>query len=287
MKTYKDIFSLNERYLDYILSKSHFLNQYTKNISETGNTVEIEIRAVLSKLIPKRFKITHGYIANANSRFNEPSLSPQIDLIIVDTLVPHSLFTIDDNGGLEIVPREAVVGIFEIKRTLDKTSLQGTMKSIGAFDHLKNICDSVNIIKNNNQRFLPGGVSMGNGLSGGYYCNPIIGIIGLSHSSSLTNNKSTNYIDKIIGRIPPGTQFDLITSFDGIMYAPIEMSDNNNWKLLNLRPTCVNYGLIYKNKSLGKTEILAKAFGYILAYLSQAVGKIANIENYFFNNSLK
>ena len=53
----------------------------------------------------------------------EPSVSPQTDVILVDTLVPHSLWLVDEVQGVEIVPQECVVGIIEVKRTLTGEAL--------------------------------------------------------------------------------------------------------------------------------------------------------------------
>ena len=114
MASYQELFNLHIKYVEYLLAKSYFSNQYVKNISQSGSEVEQEIRVLLQSIMPRRFRITHGYIVYAPVKQEEPKISPQIDLLIVDTLVPHSIFTIEKDNGMEIVPLESVVGIFEI-----------------------------------------------------------------------------------------------------------------------------------------------------------------------------
>ena len=133
----------------------------------------LAIRKFLREVIGERFKITHGYIYSPQHK----KLSPQIDIIITDKLVPHVLKRFDHLDNLEIVPVEAVVAIFEVKRTLRATSL----KSAG--EHLEKIFMDVPLSKERTERYLPGGIKIqsGNGVSinGGLSSNPLIGVIGL------------------------------------------------------------------------------------------------------------
>jgi hypothetical protein len=122
-----------------------------RNIDITGDEIEYEVRLLLKNLLPQRFHITHGYIISAVNKQDEPFVSPQVDVIIVDTLVPHSIFVFDKQSGMEVVPVEAVVGIFEVKRTLNRESLPGTIKALGteeeegAIKHLRDICEKVGL----------------------------------------------------------------------------------------------------------------------------------------------
>ena len=129
----------------------------------TGNEIEQEVRRLLKNLLPQRFHVTHGYILSAANKHDQPLVSPQVDAIIVDTLVPHSIFIVEQHSGMEVVPIEAVVGVFEVKRTLNRESLLGTLKNIGtekeigAIKQLRDICEKVGVRKDNTERLLPGG----------------------------------------------------------------------------------------------------------------------------------
>lgn len=105
--------------LQFFENNSYFAHQEMKNIDDCGELVELAIRKLLSEIIGERFKITHGYIYSPIHK----KLSRQTDIIITDKLVTHSLKKFEYLDNLEIVPIEAVVGIFEIKRTLDKVYL--------------------------------------------------------------------------------------------------------------------------------------------------------------------
>src|SRR2546429_4027860 len=96
--TYKDIFNLNLKYINYLLAKTSLTHGYMRNIDVTGSEIEQELRQMLRNVLPQRFHITHGYTVSAASQKAEPLISPQIDVIIVDTLVPHSLFIIDQQS---------------------------------------------------------------------------------------------------------------------------------------------------------------------------------------------
>ncbi|MEQ8925702.1 MAG: hypothetical protein RLO81_07785 [Fulvivirga sp.] len=288
MATYNNIFDLNVKYIEYLLAKSLFTHQYVKNVQESGSGLESEIRILFSKLIPKRFKVTHGYIASAQSVNQSPSVSPQVDLIIVDTFVPHSLFVIDDDKGLEIVPVESVVGIFEIKRTLNRKSLLGTKKSKGALEHLHDICRSVNIRKNNSTKYLPGGLQIGGGISGGLSSNPFLGILSIDYSDVLVNGKRNNTLEDLLRIAPNVPEFDLIASLGGLMYGLIDPTPPHNWRILNprLANSVVLYGTRSKNKNTSHVHLIARTFGYLIAYLEGCCGRNGSVENYFFNNTI-
>jgi hypothetical protein len=189
--TYKDIFNLNLKYIEYIKAKTSLTQGYMRNIDVTGNEIEQEVRRLLKNLLPQRFHVTHGYILSAANKHDEPLVSPQVDAIIVDTLVPHSIFIVEQHSGMEVVPIEAVVGVFEVKRTLNRESLLGTLKNIGtekeigAIKQLRDICEKVGVRKDNTERLLPGGGVLDASIGGGYYSNPLIGIISVDHDQKI------------------------------------------------------------------------------------------------------
>ena len=80
--TFKDLFRVNIKYLDYLLEKSYLSHQYFKSIKLSGDQIENEFRKILTGLLPTRYKVTHGYIASATSRKTELVVSGQIDIIV-------------------------------------------------------------------------------------------------------------------------------------------------------------------------------------------------------------
>jgi len=184
------------------------------NPDECGELVELAIRKFLKEIIGERFKITHGYIYSAK----KGGLSPQIDIIITDKLVPHTLKRFEHLDNLEVVPAEAVVAVFEVKRTLDSSALKR------AGEHLTNIFDYAEISKQNSKRYLLGGKELNSGpginIDGGLLSNPLIGILGLSHKGKFENFTSD---------IP--WMIDTVFSFDGRFLAPQDPSEKKNFIL--------------------------------------------------------
>ena len=88
--------------LKFIEEASGFAKQSMKNPDDCGGLVELAIRKFLREVVGERFQITHGYIYSSKNK----KLSPQIDIIITDKLVSHSLKRFDYLDNLEIVPVE-------------------------------------------------------------------------------------------------------------------------------------------------------------------------------------
>lgn len=281
MHSYKDIFGLNIKYIDFLLARSLFSHQYIKNISQSGGDVEGETREMFRNIIPERYKVTHGYIVSAPDKNTEPLISPQVDMIIVDTLVPHSLFIVDKKNGLEIVPLEAVVAIFEIKRTLNHTILQD------ANSHLQKIRTAVLISKDSTERYGPGGLHFGNGLSGGAYCNPLLGIIGLDLDANILTDGHAHHIENLNPEFLQ-TEVDLICGFMGMLLAIADTSGSGNFRIANprVKGEMTQYCLLKQNEHYSQANIIARMFGYVLGYLYNTSGRVANFNNYFFNNNL-
>lgn len=275
------------KYIEYLITKTLFSHQYTKNISNAGQECEEEIRFLFRNILSKRFHVTHGYIVAAENIMDEPLLSPQIDLIIVDTLVPHSLFLIGKEGESEIVPIESVVGIFEIKRTLSRDSLVGEN---GALNHLKKIINSVNLKKDNPNDYLSGGI-ITRGITGGLKSNPLIGILSIDHDSDLYNQSKTREIfwkdNQVI--LP---ELDIVASLSGFIMATADPINNQNFKAITVREP--NLSLGYKlwipekegNELTHKPALFAAIFGFIQHYLYLITGRHSSLENYFYNKTL-
>jgi hypothetical protein len=289
--SFKDLVDLNIKYVEYLRGKTYVTHQYVRNVKEAGGEVESEVRKLIRSFVPARFKVTHGYIVAASSQAAEPRVSPQVDVLVVDTLVPHSIFVFDDRTGMEVVPVESVVGVLEVKRTLNKRSLLGTKKEKGACEQLHDIVHSVGITKEEPSRYLPGGVPLSGVISGGSFSNPIIGIITIDHEASLCEPEKTDHIDKIrveaikAGRFAP---VDLIGSLNGMMYALVDSQPPHNFRLVNQRlpDEQYEYRLVTDSQSRSKTYVVSRIFGYILAYVQNSCGRRADVESYFFNLNL-
>ncbi len=313
---YKDIFNLNLKYIKYLLAKTSLTHDYMRNISVTGSEIEQEVRQMLRNILPQRFHVTHGYIISAVSQQAEPLISPQVDVIIVDTLVPHSLFIIDQYSGMEAVPLESVVGIFEVKRKLNKSSLLGTPKKVGALRHLRNIYEAVGMRKDDSRTYLPGGVEILSygAYPGGYLSNPIIGVIGVDHAEHLPDKleewKRESLAD--LGLI------DLLFSIKGYLLCTgsHEVTDKDNRSIASIhtqqapgpwqqlyQPDNDNRSgsriytyrkkmeeppsfMTYTHPPRKRVEIVAKGLGFIVGYIMETGGRNVDINNYFFNEAL-
>lgn len=311
MPTYKDIFNLNLKYIDYLLAKTSLTQGYIHNIGITGSEIEQEVRRLLRNLLPQRFHVTHGYIISAPSQEEEPAVSPEVDVIIVDTLVPHSIFIVDQQSGMEVVPVEAVVGVFEVKRTLNKDSLLN--KEHGAIKHILTVCDTVGIRKDNGRMYLPGGVeitsfiykrpqeyfypgdaqiaTLMHNLPQGYYSNPIIGIIGIDHEDDL-DEKIKKWAE--VKQINVG-MIDLLFSINGYLMClgeklPDLPDDKIAASIQTYRKIKEGYQrqlfATFKYPLEPRSKIVAHALGFIVGYVSATGGRIFDVNKYFFNNSL-
>lgn len=275
-KTYKSLYKSHADFLRYCLEKSHLSHQYLKNIRQSGDDVEWEVREILKQIIPERFKVTHWYIVNAKNDTDEPSISPQCDVIIVDTLVPHRIFTIDYKNGSEIVPLESVVWILEIKRKLDHTSLKK------AIEQIKRIKETVEIKKDNQEKYIPWGLKLGGALGGGYNNNPLLWILSIDAIKNFSKNEGfQKYIKNI-----QDAEIDLIGCFHSFLLAT-RSDENDSVKTFTvMRPKEVKYRIIIDLKTEKQEKVMAIILGFISAYIQDTCGRKADANNYFFNKNI-
>ncbi len=270
--TFKELYNTHLKYIEYLLERTHIYHKSLKNIKETGDDVETEIRNFITYFIPNRFRVTHGYIAYIKDNNSEPIISPQIDLIIVDELVPNKIFSLGKSDGIDIVPVESVVGIFEIKRTLNDNSLT---KSI---THLSEIKKSVEIVKDNPVYYLPGGDSTED-LKTGFHSNPFIGIISLANEFS---NPKAEFVNKFSGELIKN-EIDAVIALDGFLGCLID-GTNGNILLETVRRKDKDYWYGFlSNDKFGQVSLISRSIGMIITYLSYTTGKRMKFENYFFN----
>lgn len=253
------IYSLFIEELNFIEENSYFASQSMRNQDECGELVELAIRRFLKEVIGERFKITHGYIYSAENRI----LSPQIDIIITDRLVPHKLKKFEYLDNLEIVPVESVVAIFEVKRTLNNTSLKK------AKEQLERIFNVVSLSKTNSTRYMQGGSTMIAGqniqITGGLLSNPLIGIIGLLHEGIDNFNDFPWFMDTLF-------------SFQGKLIAPKDpVNENISSIQQRFDENPIGY-MVYDNE--GKIKALKGFIAYLISYLNGVSGRIFDINSY-------
>lgn len=286
MVSYRDLFEVNLRYTEYVREKSFTIHQYMKNISASGAGVENEVRQILQSVLPARFKVTSGYIVSAENRVDEPAVSPQVDVLIVDTLVPHSLWVVDLAHGIEMVPLEAVVGIIEVKRTLDSDSVSS------ATEHIRDIVAAAHVRKDDDTRYMPGGAVVGAGLQSPFRANPLLGIIGLVAADDF-NAAPCAVVNKALEKASANSKvamLDFALTLSGTFTA-IGDTNNGNYDVATVRAS----GQLMRSLMVEASErrgnggrvALAQGLGYIQAYIGMTCGRVAHVENYFFNNSIK
>ena len=280
--SFKDLFQVNIKYLDYLLDKSYLSHQYFRNIELSGHQIESEFRKILSNLLPLRYKVTYGYIASAASKETEPVISDQIDIIIVDTLVPHSIYIVEDKG-MEVVPLECVLAIFELKRTITPDTLNESL------DHLFCIQSDLKINKRDAKTYFPAGVQ---GL-GVMYANPLIGILSLDHEKYATKEDYINKYGKVIDERDKNKNMpdlDIWASLSsGLIMATCKLDDPKMLWAYTLRESDKRCPYLLKlrlDNNLSQAYFLSIFLGFVLFYLSNTTGKVAKLENYFFNETI-
>jgi hypothetical protein len=186
---------------------------------------------------------------------------------------------------MEIVPIEAVVAIIEIKRTLS------SQYAPQAVEQLRRICRAVSIRKNDPTSYLPGGVPVGSGLVSPYHSNPMLGIVGAISETWLSNRPAERVRDMIAAPAEsnePGLDLDILLSMDGTLVATIDdtLSDRK-FKAINPRHDrpCEVAGMSSLTDDQ-RRQAVAFGFGFMLSYIQECCGRVANLEGYFFNQSL-
>lgn len=85
---------------------------HAKNIVAAGDVVETTVRDVISKRLPRKFRVGQGHVVNPMLK-----TSPQFDLIIANNENFPVLF--QDDNGTEWFPFEGVYAIGEVKSSYD------------------------------------------------------------------------------------------------------------------------------------------------------------------------
>jgi hypothetical protein len=146
--TMKELHDMHLRQLDAIIAESELLLQkeggLDGELKTSGSICEDFVRNTLRDfIVPHHFRIVTGFIANSDLLSTGRNL-PQCDIIIVDSTVPPLLRF--PNSQIEVVARESVVGIIEVKRTLTPKTLytkEKDGKESGALAQLNSILDTL------------------------------------------------------------------------------------------------------------------------------------------------
>lgn len=147
MPTIHQLHEIHLQQLETVIKESELLLQreggLDGELKTSGSMCESFIKSTLESLcIPGQFRVVSGYIATPTLLRDGKNL-PQCDLIIVDKHIPP-LFKFA-NSGIEVVPRESVCGLIEIKRSLTQKSLykKTKTKEFGALAHLNKIISTL------------------------------------------------------------------------------------------------------------------------------------------------
>ena len=87
----------------------------TGDIDASGDELEFPFRQMLSKRLPSKYYVGHGHIVDS-----EMNVSPQFDVIIVDSSATQILY--DGENGTQYFPYESVYAVGEIKSSYYKNS---------------------------------------------------------------------------------------------------------------------------------------------------------------------
>lgn len=132
MPTIHQLHHLYLQQLESVIKESELLLQkeggLDGELKTSGSMCERFIKATLESLcIPGQFRVVSGYIATPTLLRDGKNL-PQCDLIIVDKHIPPLFKFV--NSDMEVVPRESVCGLIEIKRSLTKESLDQALAQL-------------------------------------------------------------------------------------------------------------------------------------------------------------
>ncbi|MFW6226441.1 MAG: DUF6602 domain-containing protein [bacterium] len=126
MNGLKDYISLISKSLEY---KSCLINLFTGHGPTIGAWREHILIDLIREHIPKRFSVSSGFIYETKDR-----ISPQIDIIIYDSLSYGTLFRF---GDVVVVRPESVYAIIEVKSKLNKKNLE---KAIEDSIRIRSLC---------------------------------------------------------------------------------------------------------------------------------------------------
>ncbi len=265
--------------LELAVKQKLLAHQLAKNIPVSGDLVENAFKEMFRRFLPKRFKVTSGHIVAAQPS-GPPVVSPQVDLIIVDTMVPHSLVPFSSSSKFDFVPIEAVVGFFEVKGSVGMG--KGEKSLYKACVQLQNIYKSVVPAVPTSDGYFPGGIQFKGGknitFSGGAYANPMAGILALSASGGFKQEKRVGTLIKDLNSLSNQSPIDLIMISEGLIFAPLRKGEffvdpARETKGASAGETKFGIcGISFGNRP-SRGRVIGMALGIILKYLQSVVGR--------------
>lgn len=219
-----NIHNLHQIYLqqlESVIKESELLLQQEGGLDgelkTSGSICERFIKIMLESLcIPGQFRIVSGYIATPNLLKNNNNL-PQCDLIIVDKDIPPLFKFV--NSDIEVVPRESVCGLIEIKRTLTENSLyeKGKTSESGALVHLNKIVRTLEETDTLKTDLKLNRFNRHVGFHNYSSNKPLIGVIALTLENKLKNNFK-NYVSNRVSQTE--SLVDFVWTIDGYAIIP-------------------------------------------------------------------
>lgn len=250
-----------ESQVEAIIRESKLYHQEVKNINGCGASVESFVRDFLITVLPSRFKLRGGYIAVPLDN-GEPIISPHMDIVITDSLVPDSLLPFSSFQGLSVIPYESVVGIVEVKRTLTKEVFKE------AFTHLQKCWSNIDYYAEEFGDVMLGGLKTK--VLKAYTWNPFLSV--MSVRTDLSENDKVEIKEMLCSS--EGMRLSFVASLDGFYIGPEK----------NGAPTAIEnkQGDYDYRKAEGKQaiEILLKHLHY---HLRQTAGVWPDFNKYWIN----
>lgn len=266
MGKFENIYNVYNAEFELIKQQSALLLQRQRNgfngeLKASGYLVEQFVKDLLNKHLPFGYRICSGYIATLDNISSDDNLI-QHDVIIVDSRVP-SLHKFS-YGDVEIVPAEAVCGIFEVKRTLNKDVLKN------AIEHLNitaKLLDNT-IIKSKEKAINNAcGPTINNCTTA-----PVYGIIGLSHDNELDgcsicdiNTTASNFLDIVWSLSTPYLRYIALFDSQGNEFFPENTSRNQEY---GNPPYTMNYVCSDVSNNADTKNNFAKSISRIQTWIS-------------------
>ncbi len=283
--TYSELLAVHRRQLEIVRDEALCAHQLLSNFRTSGDIAENAVRKLLQDKLPKRFRVTHGYILYCEAQDVEPQVSPQIDILITDTSVGDHLFWLDRSSGVEIVPAESVAGVFEVKAKLTVDACRN------ALQHLRRTFELLRRI-DRSQGYIPGGISVGPRGRAGKSSAPLFGIVSLSHKKS-----DVSRIDRLLaenagprGPLVPDIIFTfdgfarhLVARKDGELCAFFDFSKTNSADSEGAESRPWEYGDLFEDSDgLAK---FAHSLAYTTEYFSRTSAKPVPFYDYYLNQA--
>jgi hypothetical protein len=95
-----------------------------------GGPREAHVRQFLRERLPPKWGVTHGHI------FNGDATSGEFDVLVYDALNCPSWTLDNTNDPRRLIPLQAVIGVVEVKSTLNDSTLADAVDKLAQFDEM-------------------------------------------------------------------------------------------------------------------------------------------------------